>query len=32
VKDAAVTAFAAAGFTAPTVFTVAPSAGAGRDR
>ena len=32
VKDAAITAFAASGFTAPTVFTVAPSAGAGRDR
>ena len=32
VKDAAVTAFAASAFTAPTVFTVAPSAGAGRDR
>jgi galactokinase len=32
VKDAAVAAFAASGFTAPTVFTVAPSAGAGRDR
>ncbi|HVL62244.1 MAG TPA: galactokinase [Microbacterium sp.] len=32
VKDAAVTAFAASAFTAPTVFTVSPSAGAGRDR
>ena len=32
VKDAAITAFAASGFTAPSVFTVAPSAGAGRDR
>ena len=32
VKDAAVTAFAAPAFTAPTVFTVSPSAGAGRDR
>ena len=32
VKDAAIAAFAASGFTAPTVFTVAPSAGAGRDR
>ena len=32
VMDAAVTAFAASGFTAPTVFTVVPSAGAGRDR
>jgi galactokinase len=31
VMDAAVTAFAASGFTAPTVFTVVPSAGAGRD-
>ena len=32
VKDAAVTAFAASAFTAPTVFTVSPSASAGRDR
>jgi galactokinase len=32
VKDAAITVFAASGFTAPTVFTVAPSAGARRDR
>jgi galactokinase len=32
VKNAAITAFAASGFAAPTVFTVAPSAGAGRDR
>ena len=32
VKDAAIAAFAASGFAAPTVFTVAPSAGAGRDR
>jgi galactokinase len=31
VKDAAVAAFAASGFAAPTVFTVAPSAGAQRD-
>ena len=31
VMDAAATAFAASGFTAPTVFTVVPSAGAGRD-
>ena len=31
VTDAAVAAFAASGFAAPTVFTVAPSAGAGRD-
>jgi galactokinase len=31
VSDAAVTAFAASGFAAPTVFTVAPSVGAGRD-
>ena len=32
VKNAAIAAFAASGFAAPTVFTVAPSAGAGRDR
>ncbi len=32
VRDAAVTAFAASEFTAPTVFTVVPSTGAGRDR
>jgi galactokinase len=32
VKDAAIASFAASGFTAPTVFTVVPSAGAGRDR
>ena len=31
VRDAAATAFAASGFTAPTIFTVVPSAGAGRD-
>ncbi len=31
VRDAATAAFAASGFTAPTVFTVVPSAGAGRD-
>jgi galactokinase len=31
VTDAAVSAFAASGFAAPTVFTVVPSAGAGRD-
>ena len=31
VTDAATAAFAASGFTAPTIFTVAPSAGAGRD-
>jgi galactokinase len=31
VMDAAATAFAASGFAAPTMFTVVPSAGAGRD-
>jgi galactokinase len=31
VRDAAATAFAASGFTAPTIFTVVPSAGARRD-
>lgn len=31
VRDAATVAFSASGFTAPTVFTVVPSAGAGRD-
>ena len=31
VTDAATAAFAASGFTAPTIFTVAPSAGAARD-
>lgn len=31
VTDAAISAFAASGFTAPTVFTVAPSPGAARD-
>ncbi|KQZ85362.1 galactokinase [Microbacterium sp. Root166] len=31
VRDAAIAAFSASGFTAPTVFTVVPSAGAGRD-
>ncbi|MGA7147539.1 MAG: galactokinase, partial [Microbacterium sp.] len=31
VRDAATAAFSASGFTAPTVFTVVPSAGAGRD-
>ena len=31
VTDAVTAAFAASGFTAPTMFTVMPSAGAGRD-
>ena len=31
VKDAVAAAFAASGFAAPTMFTVVPSAGAGRD-
>lgn len=31
VRDAAIDAFSASGFTAPTVFTVVPSAGAGRE-
>jgi galactokinase len=31
VMDAAAAAFAASGFAAPTMFTVVPSAGAGRD-
>ena len=31
VTDAVTAAFAASGFAAPTIFTVVPSAGAGRD-